>query len=113
VLTLVGCHAMRVVRGIREPGAGVWALPPKSQMALFVCRMFLMGFLAFLAGPGFLSRFLVPVYVAAVAALFTYSDLYPQRFVAGLTAPGAATAPDGGEDVRPAGRRVPGPRLPP
>ncbi len=91
-LMLVASHGMRVARGIREPGEGVWALPPKAQMALFAYRMFGMMFLAWLAGPGFLSRFLVPVYVALIGALFTYSDLYPRRFLARLRAGRWATA---------------------
>ena len=82
VLMLLASHAVRIIRGVREPQEDVWGLPPKLQMALFTYRMFLMMFLAWLGAPGFLSRFLVPVYVVFVAALFTYSDLYPRRFLA-------------------------------
>lgn len=84
VATLVASHVVRIARGVRDRGEGIEALPPKLRMALFAYRMFLMMFLAGFASPGFLSRFLVPVYVAFVGALFTYSDLYPRRFLARL-----------------------------
>ncbi len=96
-LMLVASHAMRVARGLRGAAEGVWALPPKMQMMLFAYRMFLMMILAWLAAPGFLSRFFVPVYVAAVAAIFTYSDLYPRRFLARLRVPAAGTADEGAD----------------
>jgi hypothetical protein len=79
---LVASHALRIARGVRAEAEGIEALPPKQQMALFTYRMFLMMALAWLASPGFLSRFLVPVYVTAIAALFTTTDLYPRRFLA-------------------------------
>ncbi|MBZ5587847.1 MAG: DUF6498-containing protein [Acidobacteriia bacterium] len=83
-LMLIGSHVVRVGRSVRESGEGVAALSPELQMMLFIYRMFLMMFLATFASPGFLSRVLVPAYVALVAVLFTYSDLYPQRFLARL-----------------------------
>ena len=81
VALLLTSHGMRIARSARGSAEGIAALPPKRQMALFTGRLFLMMFLAWLAAPGFLSRFLVPMYVTAVAAVFTYSDLYPQRFL--------------------------------
>jgi len=90
---LVASHGMRIARSVRGSAEGIAALPPKLQMALFTGRMFLMMWLAWLATPGFLSRFLVPVYVAVVATLFTYTDLYPQRFLSRFRlAEGAADA---------------------
>lgn len=87
VAMLVVSHVLRVARGTRTVGSpertgdGVMSLDPKAQMALFAGRMGLMMWLAWLAGSGFLSRFLVPVYVTFVAVLFTYTDLYPRRFL--------------------------------
>jgi len=87
VAMLVVSHVLRVARGSRSvsdpgrDGEGVLSLDPKAQMALYAGRMALMMWLAWLAGSGFLSRFLVPVYVTFVAALFTYTDLYPRRFL--------------------------------
>lgn len=103
-LSMVASHVVRVGRSVREPGEGVGALSPKLQMALFIYRMFLMMFLATFASPGFLSRILVPVYVGVVGALFTYSDLYPQRFLsklgmAGKRAPGARQGASAGKET--------------
>jgi len=94
VLTLIASHAVRIVRGVRDPEEGSWGLSAKLQMALFASRMFLMMLLAGLASPGFLGRFLVPLYVALVAAVFTYSDLYPRQFLARFGAQGP-DRPDG------------------
>ncbi len=110
VAMLAGSHAARVARGLREPQEGVWGLSPKLQMMLFTYRMFLMMALAWFGAPGFLSRYLVPVYVAFVAALFTYSDLFPRRFLARLN-PGKRLASDRGEGETEAGE-APGPKLP-
>jgi len=89
VIMLIVSHALRVARGTREPDApkqGVMALDPKAQMSFFAGRMALMMSLAGLAQLGSISHLLVPVYVAAVAVLFTYTDLYPRHFLAKLTA---------------------------
>jgi len=98
IALLVGSHVARIARSVRGEGEGVLALDPKMQMAFYAGRMALMMALAWLAAPGFLSRFLVPVYVAGVAALFTYSDLYPRRFLARVdprAARGSREAPAG------------------
>jgi hypothetical protein len=92
---LAASHVPRIGRAARGADEGVAALDPKEQMGLYAGRMFLMMFLAWLAAPGFLSRFLVPVYVASIAALFTYSDLYPRRFLA-LLGRGAQRTSDPG-----------------
>ncbi len=104
---LVASHVMRTVRTARGSDEGVAALDPKSQFALYAARMGLMMALAWLAAPGLL----VPLYVTAIAALFTYSDLYPQRFVDRLErGQGGPTGSGGGR--RQARSEVKGPRLP-
>jgi hypothetical protein len=98
VAMLVASHVARIARAVRGAGEGVMALEPKIQMALYAGRMALMMSLAWLAAPGVLSRFLVPLYVTGVAALFTYSDLYPRRFLERLGgAPGGSTRSRPGE----------------
>lgn len=108
VAILVTSHAMRTARAARGAGEGVATLDPKSQFALYAARMALMMALAWLAEPGFLSRFLVPVYIAGLAALFTYSDLYPLRFLRRLTrreGDGSDSGARGGDaSAGPAGR---------
>lgn len=109
VAMLVSSHVARIARGVRGEGEGVMALDPKMQMGFYAGRMALMMALAWLASPGFLSRFLVPVYVAGVGALFTYSDLYPRRFVEKMERyreGGPGSGGDGeGASASPAGKR--------
>jgi hypothetical protein len=109
VAMLVCSHVARIARGVRGEGEGVMGLDPKMQMGFYAGRMALMMALAWLASPGFLSRFLVPVYVGGVGALFTYSDLYPRRFIGKMTRYGEGGPGSGGEGKKasapPAGKR--------
>ena len=111
VAMLVVSHVMRIARGSRGEGDGVMALDPKAQMSLYAGRMALMMWLAWLAAAGALSRILVPVYVTCVAALFTYTDLYPRRFLERvMRSRQSSTDPDGDEST--ANHRSTRPKLP-
>jgi hypothetical protein len=91
VALLAGSHGMRLRRGVQGNEDETASMDPKDQLALFVHRLAVMMFFAWLAGPGVLSRYLTPVFVALVAALFTVTDLYPRRYLEKLKLLAAAS----------------------
>lgn len=81
LLVVIGSYMAQTVGEIRWRPALTLRQSGKERANLFIHRTLLMGLLVFWDRWSQPSRLLLAVYVLAVACLFTYTQLYPERYL--------------------------------